>query len=293
MPEDILLDPEFLRKLDYLSVVAKRIFTGRLKGEKRSKKRGASVEFADFRNYSEGDDLRYVDWNTYARLERLFLKLFVEEEDLYVHILIDTSKSMGFGTPTKLDYTKKIAAALGYIALTNYDRVLLSSFSDGVASFPMTLRGRDSVFQLFQYLRGLKPDGGTNFAGAFRDYAMRTRRTGVAFILSDFLTPRWEDGLKSIVYRQFQTAIAHVLAPEEVNPDLIGDLRLLDSETGEERDVSMSLPLMHEYKRTLDKFQTEVRGACHRYGADYFFTTTDKPFEDLILHTLRAAEVVK
>jgi uncharacterized protein (DUF58 family) len=292
MAEESLLDPEFLRKLDYLSVVAKRVFAGRLKGDKRSKKRGVSVEFADFRNYAEGDDPRYIDWNTYARLERLFLKLFVEEEDLYVHILIDTSQSMSFGEPSKLDYARKVAAALGYIALTSYDRILIASFADRLAAHPRSLRGRDGVFQLFQYLRSLSCDGGSNIRGAFADYAARTHRTGVVFVISDFLSSDWEEGLKKLIYRQFQTAVIHLLAADEVTPELVGDLRLIDSETQEAREVSMSMRLASDYKQTVDGFLADVRAACHRYGADYVFTTTDRPFEDLILHTLRGVEAV-
>jgi uncharacterized protein (DUF58 family) len=292
MADDALLEPDFLRKLDYLSVVAKRIFTGRLKGEKRSKKRGSSVEFADFRNYTQGDDPRHIDWNTYARLERLFLKLFVEEEDLHVHILIDTSRSMGFGSPPKLDYARKVAAALGYVALTSYDRVLIGAFADKMAAFPRSLRGRDGVFHLFQYLRSLTADGGSNIRGAFADYAMRASRTGVVFVISDLLAPDWEEGLRRLIYRQFETVVVHVLAPEEVSPELVGDLRLIDSETEEDREVSISMRLMSEHKQTVDGFVADVRDACHRYGADCLFTTTDRPFEDLILHALRRSEVL-
>ena len=144
-----ILDPEFMSKLDQLELISRKIFTGKMKGERRSKKRGISIEFADYRDYSPGDDLRFLDWNIYGRLDRLFLKLFMEEEDLFVYLLVDRSISMDFGEPTKLDYAKKVAAALGYIALVNMERVAVGGFSDTVHDYFRPSRGNDAAFQYF------------------------------------------------------------------------------------------------------------------------------------------------
>ena len=149
-PAPALLDPDFLRRLEQLTLISKRIFLGRLKGERRSSRRGASVEFADYRNYTTGDDLRYVDWNTYARLEKLFLKLFIEEEDLHVYLLLDTSESMLYGQPSKLDYARRVAAALGYIGLSSFERVGVTVFGDGVQSHLAPVRGRTQVLRFFE-----------------------------------------------------------------------------------------------------------------------------------------------
>ncbi len=184
--EQDLLTPDFLRKIERLSLVAKRVFPGQLRGERRSTKRGSSVEFADYRNYAVGDDFRRVDWNVYARLEKLFLKLFVEEEDLHVYVLIDASRSMEFGDPSKLLYAKRVAAALSYIALGNLDRVGLAALSDGMASILTPKRGKQSAFGVFEWLKSVKPSGATQLAQSIRDFSLRTSRPGLAIVISDF-----------------------------------------------------------------------------------------------------------
>jgi uncharacterized protein (DUF58 family) len=293
MSETDLLAPEFLRKLDLLSIAAKRAFAGRTKGEKRSPKRGISVEFADFRDYAAGDDPRYIDWNAYARLERLFLKLFVEEEDLQIVLLLDSSKSMSFGEPGKLEYAKKVAAALGYIALAASDRVSVASFSDKLRRFERPLVGKQHAVALFRHLADLSGSGPTRFAEALGREVASSRRTGVAFVLSDFFSADWEAGVKALVYRGFQVVCVHILSPQEIAPQLVGDLKLVDSETGEAREVSLSASLMAQYKKAVEAFRSQVKETCFRYGADYFFCSTADPFEDLVLEYMRASGVVK
>jgi uncharacterized protein (DUF58 family) len=291
--ENDLLAPEFLRKLDLLSIAAKRAFAGHMKGLKRSPKRGVSVEFADFRDYTPGDDPRYIDWNVYARLEKLFLKLFVEEEDLQVALLIDSSKSMSFGEPSKLGYARKAAAALGYVGLAAGDRVCLARFSDELRLLSPAFVGKQSAVRLFADLTRLTGEGGTKFGAPFRRYVASARRRGVAFLLSDFLSSDWELGVKALIYGGFQIACVHILSPQEISPELVGDLRLLDSETGEAQEVSVSASLMGRYRRALESFRSSVRETCFRYGADYFFCSTADPFEDLVLEYMRAAGVVR
>jgi uncharacterized protein (DUF58 family) len=287
-----LLEPDFLRKLEQLSIVAKRAFTGQLKGEKRSTKRGTSIEFADYRDYSHGDDLRRIDWNTFARLDRLFLKLFMEEEDLHIYLLLDTSRSMDFGSPTKLDYGRRVAAALGYIGLTNQDRVGAAIFGERLHGRLAPVRGRAQSFTLFDFLQKARPEGQTSFARSLREYALRTRRPGVAVVISDFFNNDYEEGLKSLLARRFQITLVHVLDDAELRPDLLGDLKLIDSETREEREISVSPGLLRDYQAAVDRFCGGLQAFCRRYGLDYIRATPSTPFEDLVLKYLRQTGLV-
>lgn len=295
-----LLDAEFLKQLGRLSIAAKRPFPGRMKGEKRSPKRGSSVEFADFREYTSGDDLRYVDWKAYARLERLFIKLFVEEEDLSIHLLVDASESMNFprgdsasGRPTKFDYARKVAAALGYIGLLRYDRVGVSGFAQALGSRVPVLRSRSAVPQLFEYLETLKPGGQTNFAHALQNYALRAASPGVCVVISDFFDPNWEKGIRALLGRRYQIVLLQVLDTEEMKPTMLGDVRLVDSETGEAREVSITPSLLAQYQGALDDFCGQLSDLANRHGMDYVRTTTDAPMEDLLLKTLRGSGLLR
>jgi uncharacterized protein (DUF58 family) len=296
LPAGRLVEPEFLRKLEQLSLVAKRVFAGPLPGERRSARRGASVEFADHRCYAPGDDLRYVDWNTYARLERLFLKLFHEEEDLHVTLLIDGSESMRFGEPAKFDTARRLAAALGYVGLCGYDRVGAAVVGDTVRALLPPLRGRGQVLRLFQFLEEAAPGGPTALGSALRDYAARPggpRRAGIALVISDFLDPGWEAGLQALAGRRFQTVAIQVLDAAELDPPFRGDLKLVDAETGAAREVSITPALLRDYRRAAAAFCAGIEAACRRCGADYLRTTTDVPFEDLVLRWLRGRGVVR
>src|SRR6267154_5579461 len=161
-PVKPLLDSLFLAKLEQLELVSRKIFMGRMKGERRSKRKGQSVEFADYRNYVVGDDLRFLDWNLYARLDRLFLRLFMEEEDLHFYVLIDNSLSMDFGRPSKLRYAKQVAAALGFIGLVNMDRVVIEAFNDKLTQSLPAVRGRKSLWRVLDFLQKLTPAGPSN-----------------------------------------------------------------------------------------------------------------------------------
>ncbi len=279
-------------------MTAKRPFPGRMKGEKRSTRRGSSVEFADFREYATGDDLRYVDWKAYARLERLFLKLFVEEEDLSIHLLIDASQSMHFGgvernRATKFDYARKIAAALGYVGLMRYDRVSVAGFAQTLGRRVPVLRSRAAVPQLFDYVESIKPGGQTDFSHALRNYALRAPSPGICVVLSDFFDPNWEKGIHALLSRRFQIVLLQILDPEEVQPNLMGDLRLVDSETGEAREISVTPALLAKYQEALNGFCGRLSEMANKHGMDYIQTTTDAPFEDLLLKTLRGSGLLR
>ena len=290
-----LLDPHFIKKIEALSVLSKRVFSGQTKGERRSTKRGSSVEFADFREYASGDDLRYVDWKAYGRLEKLFLKLFIEEEDLSLHLLIDSSKSMDFGSPlTKADYARRVAAALGYIALSEYDRVSVASFSSALGDVMPPTRGKPGVYPFFQFLERKTPVGGqTRFGDALTQYAVRAKGAGIAVVLSDFFDDSYLKGLKALLGRRFQVVLIQVLDEEEVNPTITGDLNLIDSETGEQREVSISPYLLAQYQEHLKKLQEDMAQTASRYGMDYTRVSTRVPFEDVILKYLRTGGLLR
>ena len=287
MPVGSILDAKFLKKLERLTLVTRRPFAGQMKGEKRSVKRGTSIEFADYREYALGDDLRYVDWNTYGRLDKMFLKLFVEEEDLYLALLLDSSASMSFGSPKKMEYAVKVAAALGYISLTNYDRVSIQSFSESLGKPLPPQRGRGGVPPLFNYLENVKADGKTGLAASLRRYASTSRNKGVAIVISDFFDPNWQEGVKSLLARGNQVALIQTLADDEIKPTLLGDLRIIDSETGDAKEMSVNPQLLARYEQTFNAFCAEIESFSNRYGIDYLRTSTSLPFEELILKYLR------
>lgn len=291
--EEELLTPDFLRKIERLSLVAKKLFPGQLRGERRSTKRGASVEFADYRNYAIGDDFRRIDWNVYARLEKLFLKLFVEEEDLYVYLLVDASQSMSFGTPSKFLYAKRVAAALAYIALANLDRVGVAVLSDGSAQTLSPKRGKQAAFAIFDYLKSLRAEGTTNLSGALREFSIKTAHPGMAVVISDFFDPDYERGIFALLSRRFEVNLVHILDQDEVSPPYVGDLLLIDSETSDRREVTITQSLMRTYQKRFADFCRQLETCCARYGCNYVRVTNQTPFEDLLLTYLRQRGMVK
>ena len=273
-----LLDSAFMARLDQLDILSRKVLAGKLKGERRSKRRGQSVEFADYRNYVVGDDLRFIDWNIYARLERLFLKLFLEEEDLALTILIDTSKSTDFGDPNKALYMKRVAAALGYIGLVNYNRVSISAITDTIVADTGALRGRQKVSQMIDFLNKLEPQGNSYLAGACKRFALAHRHKGVCVILSDFFDKGgYENGLRYLAGKSYDLFAIQVLSPQEINPDLQGDLKLKDIEDGDLAEVSVTAPLLKRYKENLNAYCAGLKEYVTRRGGNYLFTSSAIP----------------
>lgn len=289
-----LLDADFMAKLDQLNLVSRKIFTGRMKGERRSKKKGFSVEFADYRDYAAGDDLRFIDWNVYGRLDRIFVKLFYEEEDLHIYVLVDSSDSMSFGSPSKFDYGRRVAAALAYIGINNLDRVSVQALSaDGLQVFPLA-RGKKMAWRMFDFVTGLKCGGGTTLAASCKQFALRNRGKGVLIIISDFMDKEgYEDAFKHFLQSHMDVFVIHLLAPEEIDPTLVGDLRLIDVEDADVAEISISAGLLASYKRNLAVFCERLKEYCTGHGFAYLFTSTAVPFDQLVLNYLRRAGMFK
>ncbi len=286
-PQDILGD-EFMAKIEQLRLVSRKVIIGRNRGERLTRKRGQSAEFADYRQYVAGDDLRFLDWNLYARLDRLFLKLFLEEEDLHVYVLVDTSRSMGYGDPAKLDYARKVAAALAYIALANYDRVHLMSVGAGRREALGPLRGKHETLRLLNFLTALAPEGPTSLEPAFKQFALVHRRPGVVVLLSDFLDKAgYESALRYFTAARQDVFVLHTLAHEEMKPPLTGDLRLIDVEDADTADVTLSGPLLKAYRRTLESFIGTLKNYVSQRGMNYLLAPTDVPFDVLVMDYLR------
>src|SRR2546422_1502353 len=303
-----LLTPELLRRLEQFQLLAARRAKSSARGERRSRARGQSVEFADYRTYVPGDDFRYLDWNLYGRLEKLFLKLYEEERELPVRIFLDASESMTFGSPRKFDFARQVAAAIGYVALCGFDRVSVIPFPAAAGS-PETdraarltelaargalrsVRGKKSTIEYFQNLSALTAGGPANLNDALRRGALEARQTGLALVLSDFLDPAgYESGLTALVGRGFQVDLVHILAPDELNPTAFGDLRLVDSETGAMQEVTFGRYRMKSYQQTVQNFIQRLREYCQGRGINYFTASSNTALEELLLKQLRQAEV--
>jgi uncharacterized protein (DUF58 family) len=283
-----LLSSEFLTQLERLALVSRRAFRGRTRGERKSPRKGMSVEFSDYRQYGVGDDLRYVDWNIYGRLDRLYLKLFVDEEDLCLHLLLDGSGSMSFGEPSKLHYAARLAAALGFVGLVNLERVGVAVVRDRMAEGWNPTRGRGQLLSLLDFAARLRAGGPTGLSDGLAAYALRSREAGVAVLISDLLDPAgYEPGLKALLERRFDVHVIHVLAPEEMNPILAGDLRLTDAETGEMRDLTMDGEAMGAYRQRLGEFLGRAESFCRANEIAYHRVTTNIPVEEMLLRQLK------
>lgn len=290
-----LLPPNLIGKLDQLEILTRRIFRGRQRGERRSRKKGVSVEFADYRDYVRGDDTRHLDWNIYGRLERLFVKLYQEEEDLAFYVMVDCSLSMDYGTPTtKFAYARQLAAALGYIALANQDKIGVTAFSTRADNVFRPARGKAQLGKLLNFLAALEPAQGTSLRHACRDFALQAKQSGVVLLISDFLDESgYEEALKFFFQRNYEVYCIHVLAKEEREPELLGHLELVDMETGDKQEVSMTGALLDQYKRTVETFCAGIRDWCSRHDMTYIATTSDVPVDTMLLNYMRSRGLLR
>ena len=283
-----LVSAEFLRRIDRLRIHSRGVFRGKFKGERRSANKGSGVEFADYRAYEIGNDLRNVDWNVYARLDRLFIKLFRAEEDLPISILLDSSASMDFGEPTKLTQAKRVAAALSYIGLTGLDRVSIHAFSDIARPIVPPAYGKSQFARLSKALEAVNARGKTDLARSLRYLTAHSRQTGAVIIISDFLDIKgYEPALKQLLARKFDLTLIQILAETEIDPQIVGEWRLEDSETGAAKEITINEGTHAQYKQRLDSFCNRLRQFCVNRGANYVRITNRDAVDQIVLRDLQ------
>ncbi len=289
-----LFDRAFLTEVEKLYLVSKKVFAGKLRAERRTKKMGSGVEFAEHRDYTLGDDFRYIDWNLYGRLDKLLLRLFEEEEDLHIYILVDISASMTLGKIPKFFYALKLAAALAYVGLSNLDRVAIVPFADKMLGWLPPNRGKSRIFKIFDFLKGQVPGGLTDLERSLKGFVAQSSRRGLAVVISDFYDPEgYTAGINFLKFHRYESYIIQVYDKHEARPDLMGDLHLIDCETGEERQVTVSPGLLRKYAAEHRRYRKELTEFCTSAAMPFFSTHTELPFQELVLQIFRMGGFVK
>ena len=293
-----LFDETFMRRLERLSLVARRVRAGRGRGERRSTKRGASIEFADYRDYTPGDDLRRLDWRVYARLERPFIKLFEEEEDQTVHLLLDASASMnwpaGDDDQNKWRFGRKLVAAVGYIALAGGDRLTVSHLGESDLRGWGPHRGRGRIHALLNHLGDLPASGPTDLNLTLRQFAQNRRRPGLLFLITDFFSPTgYEQGLADLGSAGHEINILQLLSPDEIDPPLAGDLRLHDVETGQTQEITINPTMRRLYHQRFEAWRKAIERHCFSRDMNYVTLDTSMAFDAVILGFLRQRGFVR
>lgn len=281
----VLFDEEFRQRLERLTLLSRRVLAQSLVGEHRSRHRTFAAEFADYRSYTQGDDFRHIDWNIYARMESVFVRLSEANQDLTVHLLIDSSRSMEWGEPAKFFYARRAAAALGYIALNRFDRLVATAFSDRLLATYGPTRGRGRILGLLDFLGELQPGAQTDIDAILQQYSLRTRRRGDLLVLvSDLLPPGgYQAGLRALLERGWQIVLIHLLDPRELDPTLRGDLELVDQESDDRLPLTPAPDVVERYKGLVAAWCEEAETFCKRRGIDYLRVQTTWPFETLVL----------
>ena len=285
----MLFPPDFLTRLEYLSIVSKRVFRGSLLAQRRTMQLGSGIEFSEHREYTPGDDLRYLDWNVYARHGDLLLKRFQEEQDLHVYFLLDCSRSMEFGEPAKFDLARQLVAALAYIALADLDRVSVMTFSNDVVNeFPLT-RGKERIVRLMRFLEAQQLTGtNTDLSRSVQEVLHRNRKVGIAIVVSDlFDESGFQSGLDQLQYRRFDGHVVQLHAPEESNPAVLGDVELFDVENDSLRKVTVTERNARTYRKLFDDYQHSVRDYCRDYNWGCTQSPATVKFDDLVLRMMR------
>ena len=286
-----LFGNNFLTKLEFLSIVSRRVFRGQLMAQRRTMQAGSGIEFADHRPYTHGDDFRYLDWNLYARHDELLLKRFQEEEDLHVYFLLDSSRSMSAGDPAKFDLARQVTAALAYVALSDLDRISVFSFAGSVLShFPLT-RGKARILRLMQFLEELNADGtATRLTSLAKEFVLRVPRRGLVVVLSDFYDPAgYQESMDVLRHHRFEPHIIQFHASTEAQPKLLGDVELHDVETDDVRKLTVAEQHLEKYREVFRAFLKSIRDYCSTHGIGCTITSTENTFDQLVLGMLRTA----
>ena len=296
-----MLTPQFLKQLDPFHINAKHAFRGKYRGERRSLNRGTGMEFADYRAYEPGDDLRYVDWNIYARLGRLFIKLHHTDEDLPLALLLDSSRSMEFGTPTKLTCAKQIAIALGYIALSHADSVAAYTCTERLSVTLSPTSGKSQFSRLTKAITAIAADGRTRLTECLKQLPMYQGAPGLIVILSDFLDPdSYTTGFKSLLGRGFSITVIHLVSQEETDPQAHmesmatgNDWLVKDAETGETRAITINAEILTQYQAQQQSFWDDLQRFCIDQGIGYAQLKSNTPIEPFVLQELHRTGLIQ
>lgn len=287
-------DKDFIKTLERLNIVARRTLTGFDTGSHKTQNKGGSVEFADYRSYSPGDEIRYIDWNIYAKRDSLFVKEFQSEENIHIALFVDTSKSMDFGSPTKLEFAKNIAAAIGYVGLVNFESVSLYTFSDQMIESRKFLRGRSMVFELLSNIEALEPKGITKMTAAFADALPKLRGRSMAVIVTDLLDSEgYEDALKKLLAWKFEVHLVHIVAPEELEPTDKGRITFIDSESGGEKELTLSAGVIAKYKAAFEGYCEDVKSFCIANETFYTRLASNTPLDDAIVKLVKEGRILQ
>jgi uncharacterized protein (DUF58 family) len=283
-----LFDDEFQRRLETLALVSRRVFTGRLRAERRTRKKGSGVEFADHRDYVPGDDIRSIDWNVYQRFGRLLVRLYEEEEDLSIYFLLDCSGSMGFGARDKFDQARRLVAALAYVGLANLDRVTLVAVTDSVLERMPATRGKGRIFTVFRFLERLVPRGRTDLSEALKTFAAEHKRRGLAVLVSDLYDPAgFERGINVLRFEGFEPYVLHLVDPKDAHPNLGGDVLVYDCETGDEREVTVTPAVLAKLEGAFHDYSSRIERFCKDKQVPYLAADAETPFDQIVLRAFR------
>ena len=289
-----LVDEAFLRRLERLVILARKFSATGLIGEHRSRRKATSFEFADYRRYVAGDDIRRIDWNAYGRLEGLFVKLTEAKEDLPVHLLLDCSRSMNWGQPNKFFYARQLAAALGYLALARFDAVTVATFGERLYDrFPL-VRGRRQALSLLTFLDNLAVGNETDLGASMRQYCSTVQRRGLAILISDLhARDGYEDGINQLIQTGLEPHVLHLVDRRELTPDFNGEVEIVDLESGEVVELTVGLDAIRQYQRRFNSWCDDVRAFCHQRDVAYLRVETTTTLEQLILKEMRQKKVVR
>ncbi len=276
---------EVLTRLERYRLQPRKMHAAAIRGERLSPRKGLSIEFADYRHYAPGDDLRHLDWNILARLDRAYLRTYQDEQELPIFLLLDCSASMEFGEPPKLNLARSLAACLGYIGLIAGDAVYPIAL-DGRASEIRALRGRISYRRLVEWLRSREADG-RDLSRSLQRFTHANLPTGMAFLLTDGLDESLPEALRALASRRHELVLIQILSEAELDPDLEGDLKLIDAETGETLEITATGSVLAEYRRRLNAHNEAIASACRRVGAHYLLACNSQSPEEVLVRGLR------
>lgn len=283
---EFLLDPEFVRKLRNLTLLTRGRFRSYLSGRRGSPRSGMSLEFAEYKEYHPGDDLRYVDWNLYGRLGELFIKVFTREEDVPIYILLDVSRSMEIGG--KLRAAARLAGVLAYLGLKDLNRVGIFPFAAEMSEGVPPRGGYRQIFHVFRFLQDVEPAGETSVNASLARFTRVRREGGLVVLISDMLSEGgFREGLTRLVHHRHEVTVLHLLAPEDLDPDLKGELQLLNVEDLAELPLHVDGEALSAYQTELSRYRNELETYCRQYGLRYYLLSSGTPLEEIVFKTLR------